>query len=277
MELHENIKALRTSRGWSQQHLADLAGYGDRSSIAKIESGKVDLPRSKIAEFARIFGVTPAYLMGYSDDTLALLDAIVEKFKESEKFFKGAKLAISFEGRKLTHDEEMAIIDAVTSNTSIEILCIVDHDPDREAYVKQQIEEYQASVQQPYVDGGTQFYRGTLRSGQTLESETGIVVVGDVNPGAAVMANGSIVVLGAVKGSVYAGLGGDDSAFIVALDMDPIQIRIGNILAKSPDKPFSRRRIRKKVKETTTSPQIAYLKDGTICIEPLTKELLSDI
>ena len=198
----------------------------------------------------------------------ALLDAIVEKFKESEKFFKGAKLAISFEGRKLTHDEEMAIIDAVTSNTSIEILCIVDHDPDREAYVKQQIEEYQASVQQPYVDGGTQFYRGTLRSGQTLESETGI---------AAVMANGSIVVLGAVKGSVYAGLGGDDSAFIVALDMDPIQIRIGNILAKSPDKPFSRRRIRKKVKETTTSPQIAYLKDGTICIEPLTKELLSDI
>ena len=61
----------------------------------------------------------------------ALLDAIVEKFKESEKFFKGAKLAISFEGRKLTHDEEMAIIDAVTSNTSIEILCIVDHDPDR--------------------------------------------------------------------------------------------------------------------------------------------------
>ena len=181
----------------------------------------------------------------------ALLDAIVEKFKESEKFFKGAKLAISFEGRKLTHDEEMAIIDAVTSNTSIEILCIVD--------------------------GGTQFYRGTLRSGQTLESETGIVVVGDVNPGAAVMANGSIVVLGAVKGSVYAGLGGDDSAFIVALDMDPIQIRIGNILAKSPDKPFSRRRIRKKVKETTTSPQIAYLKDGTICIEPLTKELLSDI
>ncbi|EEV00495.1 septum site-determining protein MinC [Roseburia intestinalis L1-82] len=207
----------------------------------------------------------------------ALLDAIVEKFKESEKFFKGAKLAISFEGRKLTHDEEMAIIDAVTSNTSIEILCIVDHDPDREAYVKQQIEEYQASVQQPYVDGGTQFYRGTLRSGQTLESETGIVVVGDVNPGAAVMANGSIVVLGAVKGSVYAGLGGDDSAFIVALDMDPIQIRIGNILAKSPDKPFSRRRIRKKVKETTTSPQIAYLKDGTICIEPLTKELLSDI
>lgn len=67
MELYENIKALRVAHGWSQQRLADLTGYGDRSSIAKIESGKVDLPQSKIAEFAKIFNVTPAYLMGCDD------------------------------------------------------------------------------------------------------------------------------------------------------------------------------------------------------------------
>lgn len=207
----------------------------------------------------------------------SLLDAIIEKFKESEKFFKGAKLAISFEGRNLTPEQESAIIDAITANTSIEILCIVDDNPEHEEYIRQQIEVCQAAVQQPYVDGGTQFYRGTLRSGQVLESEAGIVVVGDVNPGATVSAYGSIVVLGAVKGNVYAGLGGDDSSFIVALDMDPIQIRIGNILAKSPDKPFSGRRTRKKIKETSSNPQIAYTKDGTICIESLTKDLLSDI
>lgn len=68
MELYENIKALRVAHGWSQQRLADLTGYGDRSSIAKIESGKVDLPQSKIAEFAKIFNVTPAYLMGWDED-----------------------------------------------------------------------------------------------------------------------------------------------------------------------------------------------------------------
>ena len=39
MELHENIRSLRKERGWSQQHLAELVGYGDRSSIAKIEAG----------------------------------------------------------------------------------------------------------------------------------------------------------------------------------------------------------------------------------------------
>ena len=67
MELHENIKALRNARGWSQQRLAEMTNYSDRSSIAKIEAGKVDLPRSKIAEFAKIFNVTPAYLMGCED------------------------------------------------------------------------------------------------------------------------------------------------------------------------------------------------------------------
>lgn len=207
----------------------------------------------------------------------ALLRAIIEKFKESEKFFKGAKLAISFEGRELTPEQESAVIDAVTSNTSIEILCIVDNNPEHEDYIRQQIEACQAAVQQPYIDGGTQFYRGTLRSGQIIESESGIVVVGDVNPGATVSAYGSIVILGAVKGNVYAGLSGDDSAFIVALDMDPIQIRIGNVIAKSPDKTFDRRRRHRKTKETLSNPQIAYTKDGTICIEPLTRELLSDI
>ena len=81
MELHENIRALRKARGWSQQQLAERVGYGDRSSIAKIEAGKVDLPRSKIAEFARVFDVTPAYLMGYSEETDALLVSIAEDNK----------------------------------------------------------------------------------------------------------------------------------------------------------------------------------------------------
>lgn len=207
-----------------------------------------------------------------------LVDAIVKKFKESEKFFKGTQLAISFEGRKLTTDEETAIVEAITKNTAIQILCIVDNDPEHEEYVRQQVEACQLLQQYPYMDGPTQFYRGTLRSGQMIQSESGIVVVGDVNPGATVASNGSIVVLGAVKGNVYAGVNGDEGAFVVALDMNPIQIRIGSIIAKSPDKTTEKKLIfRRKPKEVSTEPQIAYAKDGTICIEPLTKELLSDI
>jgi septum site-determining protein MinC len=208
-----------------------------------------------------------------------ILKEIVDKFKESEKFFKSAKLAISFEGRELTTNQEKEIIDTITNNTSIKIICVVENDPKKEEYIKQQIEHYQMAYDKPEVDNnGIQFYRGTLRSGQSVESETGIVVVGDVNPGATVASHGNIVVLGTVKGNVYAGIGGDNKAFIFALDMDPIQIRIGSIIAKSPDKSFLfGRRRKKKAKDAVVNPQIAYAQGEMICIEPMTKELISNI
>ena len=68
METHENIKRLRENLGLSQESLAAKVGYKDRSSIAKIEAGLVDLPTSKIAAFASALGVSPAQLMGISDD-----------------------------------------------------------------------------------------------------------------------------------------------------------------------------------------------------------------
>lgn len=64
METHENIKRLREKLGWSQEELAEKVGYTDRSSIAKIEAGKVDLQQSKIAAFAAALSVSPAQLMG---------------------------------------------------------------------------------------------------------------------------------------------------------------------------------------------------------------------
>jgi septum site-determining protein MinC len=207
-----------------------------------------------------------------------ILKEIVSKFKDSEKFFKSAKLAISFEGRELSTEQEKEIIDTITNNTSIKIICVVDNDPKQEEYIKQQIEHYKAACEAVQTDnGGIQFYRGTLRSGQSVESQTGIVVIGDVNPGATVSSYGNIVVLGTVKGNVYAGIGGDNRAFIFALDMDPIQIRIGSVIAKSPDKTFLFGKRRKKAKQTAINPQIAYAKGEMICIEPMTKELISNI
>lgn len=68
MTMYERIKQLRIEKGLSQQELANLTGYQDRSSIAKIESGVVDLPQSKILLFANVLGVSPAALMGLADD-----------------------------------------------------------------------------------------------------------------------------------------------------------------------------------------------------------------
>ncbi len=66
MTTYETIRSLRLLSNMSQEELADRAGYKDRSSIAKIEAGKVDLTESKILTFAEIFHVSPSELMGIS-------------------------------------------------------------------------------------------------------------------------------------------------------------------------------------------------------------------
>lgn len=68
MKLYENIKRLRKEKGLTQDELAKMVGYTDRSSIAKIERGTVDIPQSKIKQFADIFGVTQSSLMGWDDE-----------------------------------------------------------------------------------------------------------------------------------------------------------------------------------------------------------------
>ena len=68
MTLYDRIKELRKQRKISQEKLAKMTGYTDRSSIAKIEKGKVDLSETKIQLFASALNTTPAYLMGWEDD-----------------------------------------------------------------------------------------------------------------------------------------------------------------------------------------------------------------
>lgn len=214
-----------------------------------------------------------------------LLDAIIEKFKESEKFFKNAKVGISFEGRRLSSEEEYRIIEEIMKNTSMEILCIIDNDKEHEEETKRLIEEnllreqqiqeemQNAMSQVPYGE----FYQGTLRSGQIIESEGSVTIIGDVNPGAKIVSAGNIVILGALKGNVHAGCTGERNCFVFALDMRPIQIQIGDLIAKSPDKENTKKRFRKKEKEAPAEAQIAVAKDGAIYIEPITKNILRNI
>lgn len=74
LQLYENIKALRIKKRMSQEELAIKTGYISRSSIAKIESGEVDLSQSKIVAFAEALGTTPMALMGWSTESVEDLD-----------------------------------------------------------------------------------------------------------------------------------------------------------------------------------------------------------
>ena len=115
---------------------------------------------------------------------------------------------------------------------------------------------------------GGQFYKGTLRSGQVLESDSSIIILGDVNPGAKILSAGNVVVLGSLKGTVYAGIKGNPNAFVVALEMHPVQIKIGDIIARCADKPK---------KLSTPETKIAYVDGKNIYIEPLNREVLNDL
>lgn len=199
---------------------------------------------------------------------LELKNAILEKFKEAEKFFKNSDIIISFEGRKLDSKEESEIIDLIHQNTSVKIACIADDDPKKESLFKNKLEQIQRETNSNLGE----FYKGTLRSGQVLSSESSIVIIGDVNPGAKIIATGNIIILGSLKGNAFAGAKGDESCFVMALDMDPVQVQIGTIIGRSADRgPFEAIRNRRRALD----PQMAYISEGNISMEPISKNLLS--
>jgi len=115
LELYTNIKKYRQSLGMSQEELAKRAGYTDRSSIAKIEKGKVDLPQSKIKLFADIFGITPGELMG-NDGVITLDLSEIRKAvdKVSEEMTPGLssvmRMYSTFDQRD--RDEVLALMNA---------------------------------------------------------------------------------------------------------------------------------------------------------------------
>lgn len=76
LKLYENIKLYRKAARMSQEELAARTGYTDRTSISKIEKGIVDLPQSKIKQFAEVFGVSPGQLMGWDEKTTEELQDI---------------------------------------------------------------------------------------------------------------------------------------------------------------------------------------------------------
>ncbi|MBR6537895.1 MAG: septum site-determining protein MinC [Lachnospiraceae bacterium] len=209
-------------------------------------------------------------------DFATICEQVKEKFKESAKFFGAAKMAISFEGKHLTDEEQREILDIIAANSEVQIVCVIEKNGETEELHRRSLEEsIQAQQLQALDSSNGQFYKGNLRSGQVLETETSIIIVGDVNQGATVTSKGNIIVLGALLGNVYAGAGGNENAFVMALELDPVQIRIADTIARAPDKVG--KALWKREKEKTKEPKIAFRSEGNIFIEPVSRTVLNDI
>ncbi|UOF90154.1 septum site-determining protein MinC [Fodinisporobacter ferrooxydans] len=106
-------------------------------------------------------------------------------------------------------------------------------------------------------------YKGTVRSGQILQHEGDIIIIGDVNYGGEVAATGDIFVMGTLRGTAHAGIKGNRKAIIAAVYFRPTQLRICEVISRSPD-------TNQQTIYGSTEMEFAYLRDGQMAVDRMT-------
>lgn len=199
-------------------------------------------------------------------DDKASFEEIIENFSNklssSKKFFKGAQVTMRFQGRLLSEEEQDILLKRLKNQNIVNVSFVHAF----EQLPSSQVECYKEWVMEELSHNNTSltyFHYGIVRSGQTIHYKGSVVVLGDVNPGACITAEGHVIILGALKGKVHAGLLEQiKHPFIVALSMYPLQIGIRNIIAQSPDP-------ENLFKKKKYMPQIAYIEDEKIYIDEI--------
>lgn len=167
----------------------------------------------------------------YLDGTMPygeLLLAVRKKFEASAHFFKDADMAVEFNGRTFTEDEELQMVETIEEASGVHILCIIDKNDSAEKMYKRVLDESRNAL---HAEDGM-FYRGTLRGRQILEAEKSIVIIGDIEEGATVVSKGNVVVTGTIHGTVIAGADGNYEAVIAARYIRAVRLRVGEIRLK---------------------------------------------
>lgn len=200
-----------------------------------------------------------------------LLEAVIEKFADSGDFFKNANVGISFEGYELTPEQEYELIAVIEAHTSINIVCIMEEEQVREACV---LAETEALIRERVTNHAV-FHYGSLKPGDDLHADAGLVVIGNVPKGAKVTAGGNLIIFGTLDGFAHAGAYGDLAAYIAALSIDTGQLQIGKILFLPPENSGKKKGgfLRRRKEGESFSPQIARVRDGHVIMEPCTKDL----
>ena len=163
-------------------------------------------------------------LIKISDDAeqQEIMDNLKKKISELKKMYKNEKTPIKVTGKILKNKEIDEIQELIKRNIDVEI----DFDMPKSLGLSSITRTFNKEI----AISETKFHRGSLRSGQKMETEGSLVILGDVNSGAEVMASDNIVVLGALRGLAHAGAKGNKQAIISAGLLDTVQIRIANVI-----------------------------------------------
>ncbi|WP_051656663.1 septum site-determining protein MinC [Butyrivibrio sp. AE3004] len=211
-----------------------------------------------------------------------LIKEVATKFHDSRSFLGKASMGMIIRGRILYDREENEILEVISNNCDINITCVLREDPETDRIFASYIQKADLVVQEQTTElnDETAFdearldeeknlavvHTGSLRSGQSIVFDKSVVVMGDIKPGASITSKGSIFILGSLRGSAYAGSEGDENAFIMALEFDPLQVRIANAIAISPDSDKGPKIKMRKFMKTTSekNTEVAYILDGHI-------------
>mgnify|MGYP001327136461 FL=1 len=169
--------------------------------------------------------------------------ALIKHTAEANNFFTGVDLYINPNGRILSADEIKELIEILSRYKNIGQLYFLSQERKSRPRTMDTI-----------------LINRTIRSGQRIKYPANIVIIGDVNPGAEVIAGGDILVVGKLRGVVHAGASGSNESQVIALSLQATQLRIGNYISRSPDE---------KNTEGASIPERAYVKDGMIIVEAL--------
>ena len=196
-------------------------------------------------------GMTVPALLVKLDENMSVEENIFQiKEKLSGDFFKGSLAVLDYEGTKLSREDIEKIEEAIRS-TNTKLL------GNKPSLKLDKQPKAAAPEQKPDVKT-LRLISKNMRSGQNVEHEGDVLVIGDVNPGSYITASGNIIVMGTLRGIVHAGAGGDDSAIVMALKLKPQQLRIARWIARPPDE-----------SEDPEYPEKAYVKNNQIFIEKI--------
>ena len=187
-----------------------------------------------------------------------LLVEVEEHIQKSPSFFADAKVFLEVDTRPVLQ-HEMEQLGVVLLRHGLTLQGVVSAASRVEGISRPQPAPEQPKVITPIINGKEAMVveHRTVRSGDKVASEGHLIIMGDVNPGAEVIAENNIIVWGSLKGTAYAGVPNHEDAVIAALHLSPIQLRIAGYIARSPD-----------VRPVTTAvPELARIDRNEIVVE----------
>jgi septum site-determining protein MinC len=215
----------------------------------------------------QIKGIRDGLLVSLGDASWAVIQqALIERIEQQPAFFQGARLTLDVGNQALKSAELTALRDQL-SERGIMLWAVLSNSPTTEntAQLLGLATRIHKARPQPElqtakgIDDETALWvNKTIRSGTRIEFAGHIVVLGDVNPGAEVIAGGSVIVWGRLRGVVHAGAHGNRQAVVCALDLSPTQLRVAEEIAVAPER------------RSKPQPEIVRIKDGQLQAEPWT-------